>query len=61
MYVFTIEYYYEYYHTGNLNTTDTRTAIVYADNRDEAIKKVKNADNHFVSSKSISFREISEI
>lgn len=61
MYVFTIEYYYEYYHTGNLNTTDTRTATVYADNCGEAIKKVKNADNDFVCLKSISFREISDI
>lgn len=61
MYAFTIEYYYEYYHTGNLNTVDTRTAIVYADNRGEAIKKVKEADDDFVCSKSISFAELSEV
>ena len=46
-----IKYYYERYHTGNINTIDTRTATIYADNRGEAVKKVKEADDDFVCSK----------
>lgn len=39
-----IRYYYERYHTGELNTRNTRLATVYANTLDGAIKKVKQVD-----------------
>lgn len=39
-----IRYYYELYHTGELNTRNTRLATVYAGTLDGAIKKVKEVD-----------------
>ena len=45
---FTISYHYQHYHTGNINEKLTRTAIVYADNLDEAISKVIKLDYNFI-------------
>lgn len=45
---FTISYHYQHYHTGNINEKLTRTAIVYADNLDEAISKVIKLDDNFI-------------
>ena len=45
---FTISYYYQHYHTGNINEKLTRTAIVYANNLDEAISKVVKLDDNFI-------------
>ena len=58
MFEFTIEYCFERYHTGNINTQDTRTAIIYADSRDEAIAKLEKVDNDYIFAKNISFREM---
>lgn len=60
MYKFTVEYYYMRYHTGNLDRTVTRTATVYAENLDEARKKIVKADNHFICVANVSFEEMTE-
>lgn len=60
MYKFTVEYYYMRYHTGNLDKTVTRTATVYAENLDEARKKIVKADNDFECVANVSFEEMTE-
>ena len=58
MFEFTIEYYFERYHTGEINTKDTREAVIYAHSKCGAIEKVKKVDNDYLCSKKISFSEI---
>ena len=57
MYKFTIEYYYEKYHTGVLNPNKTRTGSVFAKNRSEAIAKLKLADNDYLGIEKVTFEE----
>lgn len=57
---FTVEYYCIRYHTGNLDTSVTRIATVYAENLDKAIKKIVQADNKFEDIANVSFEEIRE-
>lgn len=58
MYKFTVEYYYRRYQTGELNTEVTRTAILFANDRPEAFKKISQADGDFICSKRIMFEEM---
>jgi hypothetical protein len=58
MYKFTIEYYFERYHTGALNYSSTRTGVVLASNRDEALKKIREVDNNYIGSAHITFEEV---
>lgn len=55
---FTIEYYCEKYHTGDVNYNKTRTGIVFAKDREEAVSKVRLADNNYIGIKNMSFEEI---
>lgn len=55
---FTIEYYYQKYHTGGVNYNTTRTGSVFAKDREEAISKVRLADNNYISIKNMTFEEI---
>ena len=57
MYKFTIEYYYERYHTGALNPNKTRTGVVFAKNRSEAISKIELVDNNYLGIKNVTFEE----
>ena len=60
MYKFTIEYYFERYHTGALNYSRTRTGVVLANNRNDAVKKLCEADNNYIRSANITFEEVEE-
>ncbi|MBQ2897992.1 MAG: hypothetical protein IJE46_06725 [Clostridia bacterium] len=60
MYKFTIEYYYERYHTGVLNPNKTRTGVVYAKNRSEAISKLKLVDNNYLGIQKATFEEVEQ-
>ena len=60
MYRFTIEYYFERYHTGALNYSRTRTGVALANNRKEAIEKVCKADSEYIRSANITFEEVKE-
>ena len=60
MYKFTIEYYCERYYTGALNPNKTRTGVVFAKNRSEAISKLKLADNDYLGIKNVTFEEVDE-
>ena len=55
---FTIEYYYEKFHTGVLNYNKTRTAVVFANGREGAISKVRLADNNYIDIKNMTFEEV---
>lgn len=57
MFKFEIEYYFERYHTGYTNTNHTRIGVVYADNLDEAEKKIKQVDERFISVANVEFCE----
>ena len=58
MYKFTIEYYYERYHTGALNPNKTREASVLANTRKEAIGKIKDADACYLGIANAKFEEV---
>lgn len=58
MYKFTIEYYFERYHTGALNPNKTREAVVLANNRAEAIKKIKAVDDCYLGVANARFEEM---
>ena len=60
MYKFTVEYYYRRYHTGSINTEVSRKATVYAENLDEARKKILKVDNNFECVVNVSFEEMTE-
>lgn len=60
MYKFTVEYYYERYHTGSINTEVSRNATVYAENLAEARKKIVKVDNDFECVANVSFEEMME-
>ena len=60
MYKFTVEYYYRRYHTGSINTEASRKATVYAENLDEARKKILKADNNFECVVNVFFEEMTE-
>lgn len=60
MYKFTIEYYFERYHTGALNYSRTRTGVVYANNRNEAVEKLREVDNSYIGSASLTFEELKQ-
>ncbi len=55
---FMIEYYCEKHHTGELNYNKTRTGVVFAKDREEAVSKVRLADNNYIGIKNIKFEEI---
>ena len=55
---FTIEYYCKIFHTGDLNYNKTRTGVVFAKNREEAISKLRLADNDYIGIKNMTFEEI---
>lgn len=61
LYRFTIKYYYCRYHTGNLNTAATRTAVVTATSRSEAIQKVVQVDDNAISIANLEFEEITTV
>ena len=54
---FTIEYYCERYHTGDLNYNKTRTGVVFANDRNEAVSKVRLADNDYIGIRNMMFEE----
>jgi hypothetical protein len=55
---FTIEYYCERFHTGDLNYNKIRTGVVFANGREDAISKVRLADNNYIGIKNMTFEEI---
>lgn len=57
-YKFTIEYYCEKLPTGDLNYHKTRTAVIFAKDRQEAITKLSLADDNYINVKDYSFEEI---
>ena len=57
MFKFYIEYYFERYHTGNTNINHKRQCTVYADNLDEAEKKIEQVDKRFISVANVEFEE----
>ena len=58
MYKFTVEYCFERYHTGSINAYDTRKAVVFADNSDEALKKIMQVDSNYICVASLTFEEV---
>lgn len=58
MYKFTVDYYYQRYHTGVIDESKTRRAVVFANNRSEAIKKVREVDGNFIRSARVGFEEM---
>lgn len=60
MYKFTVDYYYQRYHTGAIDDSKTRQAVVFANNRAEAIEKVRKVDSHFIRSARVGFAEMEE-
>lgn len=61
MYKFTVEYYYRRYHTVSASTVVSRNATVYAENLDEARKKILKVDNDFECVANVSFEEMTEV
>lgn len=55
---FEIGYYCDKYHTGDVNYDNTRTGVVFAKDREEAISKVRLADNDYIGIKNMTFEEI---
>ena len=55
---FIIEYYCERYHTRDINYNKTRTGVVFAKNRAEAVSKVRLSDNEYIGIKNMTFEEI---
>ena len=55
---FTIEYYCERFHTGDINYNKTRTGVVFAKDREEAVSKVRLSDNDYIGIKNMTFEEI---
>lgn len=55
---FTVEYYCDKYHTGDVNYGKTRTGVVFAKDRNEAVSKVRLADNDYICIKNMTFEEI---
>jgi hypothetical protein len=58
MYKFTVDYYYQRYHTGAIDESKTRKAVVFANNSSEAIKKVREVDRNFIRSSRVGFEEM---
>jgi hypothetical protein len=58
MYKFTVEYYFERYHTGAINPNRTREAIVFANTKGEAINKIIKADAYFIGTAKVKFEEV---
>lgn len=58
MYRFTIDYYYETFHTGELNITETRRAMIIAKNKNEAIEKIKQVDEEYILLKYMCFEQL---
>lgn len=58
MYKFTIEYYFERYHTGALNYNSKRQGRVFANNRSEAIAKIKEIDDNYIGAANIEYEEV---
>ena len=58
MYRFTIDYYYEKFHTGELNRTKTRRAMIIAKNKNEAIEKIKQVDEEYILLKCMFFEQL---
>ncbi len=53
-----IEYYCERHHTGDLNYNKTRTGVVFAKDRNEAVSKVRLTDNEYIGIKNMTFEEM---
>ena len=60
MYKFKIDYYFNRYHTGAVITDRTRRGIVTANNRGEAVEKIRQADNNFISVANVVFEEVDD-
>lgn len=58
MYDFTIEYYFERHHTGELNYGAKRTGLVRAKTLKEAEDKIKASDPAYISTAEVSFEEV---
>lgn len=60
MYLFTIKYLHERYHTGQLKYNSVRTAKVFAKTTDEAILKIKSVDDSFIciTDNGVTFEEL---
>lgn len=55
---FMIEYYCEKHYTGDVNYNKTRTGVVFAKDREEAVSKVRLADNNYIGIKNMTFEEV---
>ena len=60
MFKFKIDYYFNRYHTGVVMTDRTRSGIVTANNRGEAVEKIRQADNNFISIANVEFEEVAD-
>lgn len=58
MYRFTIDYYYEKFHTGELNRGKQRQAVVIAKTKEEAIEKIKQVDEEYILLKCMCFEQL---
>lgn len=58
MYDYTIEYYFERHHTGELNYGATRTGLVRAKTLAEAEAKIKVSDPSYICTANVSFEEV---
>lgn len=58
MYDFTIEYYFERHHTGELNYGAKRTGLVRAKTLKEAEGKIKASDPSYIGTAEVSFEEV---
>ena len=58
MYKFTVEYYCSTYHTNEVNYNITRKGTVYANDKNEAVKKICEADSNYIAIAHIEFEEI---
>ena len=58
MYKFTVTYYCSRCHTGIIDTNVTRTGVVFADDREKAISKIRLADNDYICIETFYFEEV---
>ena len=47
----------ETYYNGDLNYNKTRTGVVFANDRNEAVSKVRLADNDYIGIRNMTFEE----
>lgn len=58
MFKFTITYYFDVYHTGEVNTNKARIGVVSAANKEKAVDKIKQVDKDFVCVADLVFEEM---